>query len=60
MTEEKKQLTGIARAVSAAKEALDKEGEIVKAIKTDNGWDVEIEVVEQSEYMKKIGILKPV
>ncbi|OGF22505.1 hypothetical protein A2Y83_05490 [Candidatus Falkowbacteria bacterium RBG_13_39_14] len=39
---------------------LNKEGEVVKATKTDSGWEIEFEVVEQSEYMKKIGIPKPV
>ncbi|MFH1192465.1 MAG: hypothetical protein V1655_03245 [bacterium] len=39
---------------------LNKEGEVVKALKTDIGWEIEFEVVEQSEYMKKIGIPKPV
>lgn len=64
MPEEKQQLKtdskGIARAVAFLKEMLGKEGEIIKATKSDTGWEVEIEVVEQSEYMKKIGIPKPV
>lgn len=60
MAEEKLQSKGIAKAVSIIKEILGKEGEIVKAEKTDGGWDVEIEIVEQSEYMKRIGIAKPV
>jgi hypothetical protein len=51
---------GIAKAVEFMKEMLGKEGDIVKANKTDNGWEVEIEIIEQSEYMKKIGIPKPV
>jgi hypothetical protein len=50
----------IAKAVEFMKEMLGKEGDIVKANKTDNGWEVEIEIIEQSEYMKKIGIPKPV
>lgn len=54
------QATGIAKAVSAIKEILNKEGEVIKATKTDSGWEIEFEVVEQSEYMKKIGIPKPV
>lgn len=54
------QTNGIAKAASAIKETLNKEGEVVKAIKTDSGWEIEFEVVEQSEYMKKIGIPKPV
>ncbi len=64
MAEETKQLKtdskGIAKAVAFMKEMLGKEGDIVKATKTDDGWEVEIEVVEQSEYMKRIGISKPV
>ena len=64
MAEEKQQLKtgskGIAKAVTFMKEILGKEGDIVKAIKKDDGWEVEIEVVEQSEYMKRIGIAKPV
>lgn len=64
MAEETQQLKtsskGIAKAVAFMKELLGKEGDIVKAIKTDNGWEVEVEVVEQSEYMKRIGIQKPV
>lgn len=54
------QANGIAKATSAIKEILNKEGEVIKAIKTDSGWEIEFEVVEQSEYMKKIGIPKPV
>lgn len=64
MAEEAQQLKtsskGIARAVAFLKEILGKEGDIVKATKSDTGWEVEIEVVEQSEYMKIIGIPKPV
>lgn len=64
MAEEPQQLKtsskGIAKAVAFMKELLGKEGDIVKAIKTDSGWEVEVEVVEQSEYMKRIGIQKPV
>lgn len=60
MAEEKIQSKGIAKAVSMIKEVLGKEGVIVKAEKTERGWEIEVEVVEQSEYMKKIGIPKPV
>lgn len=55
-----KKAKGIFEAVSIAKELLGREGKIVKAEKTDGGWEIEVEVVEQSEYMKKIGIPKPV
>lgn len=54
------QAKGISRATEFLKETLGKEGDIVKANKTDKGWDVEVEVIEPSEYMKKIGIPKPV
>ncbi len=51
---------GIAKAAVFLKEMLGKEGSLIKATKKDDGWEVEIEVVEQSEYMKRIGIAKPV
>lgn len=60
MPEEKQQPKGIAKAVAFLRDMLGKEGDIVKADKTDKGWVVEVEVIEQSEYMKKIGIPKPV
>lgn len=46
--------------VAFLRDMLGKEGDIIKADKTDKGWIVEVEVIEQSEYMKKIGIPKPV
>lgn len=51
---------GIAKAATFLKETLGKEGNLIKATKKDDGWEVEIEVVEPSEYMKRIGIAKPV
>lgn len=52
---------GVANAVKFLKNILKKEGDLIKAIRTDSeGWEVIIEVVEQSEYMKKLGISKPV
>jgi len=54
------QAKGIFKAVEFIKETLGKEGDIIKADKTDKGWEVEVEVIEQSEYMKRIGIPKPV
>ena len=54
------QAKGITKAVAFLRDILGKEGDIIKADKTDKGWEVEIEVVEQSEYMKRIGIPKPV
>ncbi len=61
MTEKKlqSQKKGIVKAVEFIKEMLGKEGNIVKAAKTESGWEVEVEVIEQSEYMKKI-VPKPV
>ena len=60
MPEEKTQSKGITKAITFLRDMLGKEGDIVKANKTDKGWEVEVEVVEQSEYMKRIGIPKPV
>lgn len=60
MPEEKQQAKGIAKAVAFLRDMLGKEGDIIKADKTDKGWEVEVEVIEQSEYMKRIGIPKPV
>ena len=64
MAEEKSQpkmsSKGIAKAVEFMKEMLGQEGSVVKATKTAEGWEVEVEVIEQSEYMKRIGIPKPV
>jgi len=65
MAAEKRQLQmgekSMTKAVQFIKEALGKEGDIIKTVKTtDGGWEVEIEVIERSEYMKKIGITKPV
>lgn len=54
------QAKGIAKAVEFIKEMLGKEGVVIKANKIDKGWDVEVEIIEQSEYMKRIGIPKPV
>lgn len=51
----------IAKAIAFIKETLEKEGDVVRAVKTpDGGWEVEVEVIEQSEYMKRIGIPKPI
>lgn len=55
-----KRAEGPAKAVEMIKEMLGIEGSITKATKSDDGWEVEIEVVERSEYMKRIGIPKPV
>lgn len=56
-----KSATGIAKAIAFIKDTLGEEGRVIKAVKTaDGGWEVEVEVIEQSEYMKRIGIPKPV
>lgn len=57
----KRDLRGAAAAVKFLRDTLEKEGEIVKAAQTpEGGWEVEVEVIEPSEYMKRIGIPKPV
>ncbi len=60
MAEEKLQSKGITKAVEFIKEMVGKDGDVIKATKTNDGWEVEVEIIEQSEYMKKIGIAKPV
>lgn len=45
---------------SVVQEMFGKEARLVKAVKTEDGWNVEAEVVEESEHMKKIGIPRPV
>lgn len=54
-------LRGAAAAVRFLRDTLEKEGEVIKAEQTpEGGWVVEVEVIEASEYMKKIGVPKPV
>lgn len=56
-----KSLRGAADAVRFLRDTLEKEGDVVKVEQTpDGGWVVEVEVIEPSEYMKKIGVPKPV
>lgn len=38
------------------KGTLQKEGAIVKMSKTPEGWEVQVEVIEASEYIKALGI----
>jgi hypothetical protein len=38
------------------REVLKKEGTIIKTSKTSEGWDVQVEVIEESAYMKALGI----
>ncbi len=49
-------LEGVNSAIEFLRDELGKEGEVIKAAKLGDGsWDIEIEVIEQSEFMKKIG-----
>lgn len=49
-------LEGVNSAMEFLKDELGKEGEVIKVAKSNDGsWDIEIEVIEQSEFMKKIG-----
>ncbi|MBI3779863.1 MAG: gas vesicle protein [candidate division NC10 bacterium] len=38
------------------REVLKKEGTIIKTSKTSEGWEVQVEVIEESAYMKALGI----
>jgi hypothetical protein len=38
------------------KGTLEKEGAVVKMSKTPEGWEVQVEVIEPSEYIKALGI----
>ncbi|MEK9165745.1 MAG: gas vesicle protein GvpO [Patescibacteria group bacterium] len=51
---------GIDNAMDAIKKLLGKECKIINLNKTDQGWEIEVETIEVSEHMKKIGIPKPV
>ena len=52
----KSKLESVNRALEFLKDELRKEGEVIKATKSNDGsWDIEIEVIEQNEFMKKIG-----
>lgn len=42
------------------KGTLGKDGAIVKLSKTQEGWEAEVEVIEESEYIKALGIPKKV
>ena len=46
--------------VDFLRETLKKEGTIVKISKTHEGWEAEVEVIEESEYIKALGIPKKV
>lgn len=43
-------------AVRFLKDVLGKEGVVVKTSQTPEGWEVGIEVAEESEYMKALGV----
>lgn len=52
----KSKLEGVNSAIEFFKNDLGKEGEVIKAAKLNDGsWEIEIEVIEQNEFMKKIG-----
>lgn len=51
---------GIDNATDAIKKLIGKECKIINLNKTDQGWEIEVEAIEVSEHMKKIGIPKPV
>lgn len=52
----KSKLESVNKALEFLRDELGKEGEVIKAAKSNDGsWDIEIEVIEQSEFMKKIG-----
>ncbi len=54
-------LRGTAAAVRFLRDTLQKEGEAIKVLPLpEGGWEVEVEVIEASAHMKKIGIQKPV
>ncbi len=42
--------------VDFLKETLKKDGTIVKLSKTPEGWEAEVEVIEESEYIKALKI----
>lgn len=50
-------IEGVNRAVLGfLREVLKKEGTIIKTSKTSEGWEVQVEVIEESAYMKALGI----
>ena len=51
---------GLAKAMESIKKLLGSEGKILRLNKTKQGWEIEVEVIEASEHMKKIGIPTPV
>ena len=52
----KSKLESVNKALEFLRDELRKEGEVIKAVKLNDGsWDMEIEVIEQSEFMKKLG-----
>ena len=38
------------------REVLKKEGAIIKTSKTPEGWEVQVEVIEENAYLKALGI----
>ena len=52
----KSKLESVNKALEFLREELRKEGEVIKAVRLNDGsWDMEIETIEQSEFMKKLG-----
>ncbi len=50
-------IEGVNRAVLGfLREVLKKEGTIIKTSKASEGWEVQVEVIEESAYMKALGI----
>lgn len=35
---------------------LQKKGDIIRLDKTDDGWEAELQIIEESEYIKALGI----
>jgi len=52
----KSKLESVNKALEFLRDELRKEGEVIKAVRLNDGsWDMEIETIEQSEFMKKLG-----
>ncbi len=42
------------------RKVLKKEGQVIKAERTEEGWEVGVEVIEENEFIKSLGIPKTV
>lgn len=38
------------------KKILKKEGQVIKVEKTDEGWEAEVEVIEENRFVKSLGV----